>query len=338
MMRRLAALTACVATAVTVSSRGAQAQESALIVILAAPNEPFGLRVAAELEQLGFRATIVAPPPQPAPDALAAATRDNDAVGAIRAAPAQHAVEIWVTDPASGKTLRQELADSGGDEGALALRSVELLRAGLVAVTLAPGSGPPPATPPLAASRRQPPPDASLPQLPRGPSFHVGIAPGVIVAPGGLGPAATLAVGADWLPSEHVGLVALALLPLSGAEVTAAEGTAELSAFLAGGGLRVAFAGTASRWSPAIDLGFAATWLRARATVGGSTKDATSATGTAFVRAGLGYAPMPRFRFRADVLAAWVGQGVSVRVADREIATWGQPLLVPSLGAEVGFL
>jgi hypothetical protein len=336
--RRLAALATYAAVAVTASIAGAQERESALVVIVAPPDDPFGLRVAAELEQLGYRATIVDPPLQPGPDTLAAATRESGAVGAIRALPAEHAVEIWVTDPASGKTLRQELPDGGGDEGALALRSVELLRAGLVEVTLAPPRSAP-AIAPLSERppRRESRPDAPSQPPPRSPVFHVGIAPGVALAPGGLDPAATVVVGASWLPSEHVGLVALAVLPVSAAQITATDGTAELSAFFGGGGVRVAFADRTSRWSPGVDLGFGATLLRARTTAAEWTSsDTTSMTGTAFVRAGVGYAPIPRLRFRADLLAAWIGQGVSVRMAGREVATWGQPLVVPSLGAEIG--
>jgi hypothetical protein len=79
----------------------------------------------------------------------------------------------------------------------------------------------------------------------------------------------------------------------------------------------------------------AATWLRAHTTYQGSTTDTATISGTAFARAGLGFAPLSPLRFRADVLAAWIGQGVSVRIRGRELATWGQPLVVPSLGAEI---
>lgn len=375
-MRGLAALAAFGAMAIDASTSAAQdpqasdgaraAAESAIVVIVAGRDDPFGLRVAAELAQLGFWATSVEPPLPPgspappdgdagapsdagiAQDALAAVSRARGTVGVIRGAPAMHTVEIWVTDLASGKTLHQQLTDAGADDGALALRSVELLRAGLVEVKLnvprpAPAFAPPPPPPTPSATATADARTAREP--PRGPPFHGGVAPGVVLSPGGMSPTATLSVGASWMPSDHVGLVALGLLPIGSAELSVPEGRAELSAYLAGGGVRVAMLGPRSQWSPSIDIGFVGAWLHARTRSEALSSETDATTGAVFVRAGLGYAPIPRLRLRADVLAAWVGQGVEVRFKPpfapdhnpaRVMATWGQPLMVPSLGAEIG--
>ncbi len=340
MKRRLHALVLCAAIAGSTAVARAQESDPALIVIVGEHGAPFGLRLAAELEVLGFRAAIVDPTAEPASrGSLEAAAREAGAIAAIRAVPSEHGVEIWLTDRVTGKTLLRELTDAGPDEGAAALRTVELLRASLAEVALAqPTRGEVPEPAGLRERLELPAPDAQ-PAEALAPALHVGMAPGVALSPGGFAAAATLGLGLDWMPSDHVGLVALGVLPITGARASAAEGTAELSSFVAGAGLRVAFASPTSRWAPSIDAGFAAVWIRAAATAsaGYSATEASSSTGAAFLRAGLGVALGSRLRLRADVLAASVGRGVTVRFAGREVATWGEPLVVPSLGAELGF-
>jgi hypothetical protein len=329
-------------------TKGARADEAheeaaSTIAVLCAPGDRFGLRLVAELESLGFRAEILDPSAEPASRAsLEAAARRAGAIAAIRAVPSERGVEVWIADRVTGKTVLRDLANDRGTpelDDALALRVVELLRASLLEVALPlPSRGEVPATPEIREKIGVPEQGALEHGSP--PTLRFSLAPGMLLSPGGFGASASLDLGLAWMPSEHVGVFALAAIPLTSGRIEGSQGSADLRILLAGGGARFLFTKRESSWSPTVDLGVMAVSLRSTGTANpGFIASAPSAlTAAPFARLGLAFALTRVFRLRADVLAGVVAQGVSIQFAQHEIATWGKPLVLASVGVDFGWL
>jgi hypothetical protein len=323
-----------------------EAEATPVIAVLCAPGDPFGLRVQAELESLGFRTVLFDPAAEPASrGSLEAWARKAGAIAAIRAVASEDGVEVWIADRVTGKTVLREMARDGAAldrDASLALRVVDLLRASLLEVAL---PGRPPgevsATPELREKLHLPEPDAErpAPALPVR-SLRFSLAPGVMLSPGGFGPAGSLQVGVAWTPKERVGLSGFAALPLSRPRVSGPPGSADLSVVLAGGAVRFLFLPRSDRWEPSAEVGLMAVALESTSTVHGGFVPGSSSTGTAaaFARVGLACALTPTLRLRADVLAGLIGQGVLVQLATEQVATWGLPVVLSSAGVDFGWL
>lgn len=318
---------------------------SSLIAVVAAPGDRFGLRVQAELEALGFQTVLLDPAAEPASRAsLEAAARKVGAIAAIRAIPSARGVEVWIADRVTGKTVLREIAGVEGSidgDATLALSAVDLLRASLLEIALPPpaprATGEVPAAPDLRKKMALPAPGA-LAERPT-PTLHLSLAPGVLLSPGGFGAAASLDMGLAWMPSAHVGVSGFTAIPLTGPRVAGAAGSADLWVWLAGGGVRFVFTSRESRWAPSADVGVMAVSFRSTATPGEGfvAKAASAAAAAPFARAGIAFAVTPMLRLRADVLAGVIVQGVSVQLAKHEVATWGRPLVLPSVGLDFGW-
>ncbi|MDC3961729.1 hypothetical protein [Polyangium jinanense] len=337
-------LAAAVHTLVAALAPAARAGDAvSSIAVVCAPGDRFGLRVQAELEALGFRTALLDPGVEPASRAsLEATARKADAIAAIRVVPSERGVEVWVADRVTGKTVLREITDAGGSldrDAALALRTVELLRASLLEVAV-PGvpPGEVPATPELREKMTLPAPGA-LAGKREPPSLRLSLAPGLLLSPGGFGAAVNLGIGLAWMPSAHVGVSGFAAIPLTRPRVEGAEGSADLSVLLAGGGMRFVFHPRATRWAPLAELGIMAVSLESHGTAnaGFLPGSASAVTVAPFVRVGLSWVATPMLRVRADILASFIGQGVSVQLAKHEVATWGKPIVLPAVGVDFGW-
>jgi hypothetical protein len=314
-----------------------------MIAVLCAPGDRFGLRLVAELESLGFRAVVLDPSTEPTSHvALEASARRAGAIAAIRAVPSERGVEVWIADRVTGKTVLRDLANDGGTperDDALALRVVELLRASLLEIALpTPSRGDVPATPEIREKMSVPERIVAAPPSP--PRLRLSLAPGLLLSPGGFGGSASLAIGLDWTLSDHVGLCALAAIPLTSARVEGSPGSAALTVLLAGGGARFLFASPRSAWSPSTDLGVLAVSLHSAGTAnpGFIASSPSAVTAAPFARLGLAFAPTPTLRLRADLLGGVVVPAASIQFAAHEIATWGQPLVLSTFGVDFGWL
>ncbi len=339
-----AALLASASSASIARADDAPVAAASTIAVICAAGDRFGLRLVAELESLGFRAVVLDPSAEPASRAsLEASARQAGAIAAIRAVPSERGVEVWIADRVTGKTVLRDLANDRGTpdlDDALALRVVELLRASLLEIALpTPSRGEVPATPeivekmsvslPIVAERPPPPP-----------TWRLSLAPGLLLSPGGFGASASLALGLDWTPGDHVGVFALAAIPLTGAHIERAQGSADLTILLAGGGMRFLPVSPKSAWIPSIDLGLAAVSLRSAGTAnpGFGASSPSAVTAAPFARLGLAFAPTARLRLRADVLAGLAAPGIAVEFAQHAVATWGAPLVLSTVGVDFGWL
>lgn len=340
----LAAFAAGAALAAGAHADEAREETPSTIAVLCPPGDRFGLRIVAELESLGFRAEILDPAAEPATRAsLEASARRAGAIAAIRAVRSGRGVEVWIADRVTGKTVLREMAGDAGDAGApdgdaaLALRAVELLRASLLEAALpAPPLGELPATPEIREKMRVPAP-AALADEPA-PALRFSLASGALLSPGGLGVSASADLGLAWMPGEHVGVFALAAIPLSSARLERSQLSVDLSALLAGGGVR--FATREGRMAPSVDLGLAVVslWSSGRVVSSGFPGGESAAVTVApFARLGVAFAVTPGFRLRADLLASVIARGVSIQIAEHDTVTWGQPILLTSAGVDFGW-
>jgi hypothetical protein len=322
-------------------------QPKPTVAILCDEGDSLSRRVRAELDALGFR-TVLVQPPDALSGGLEAEARKLSAVGAVRRT-AQGGVEVWAADRITGKSVRRELLDDATDrdaserEAAFALRVVELLRARLL--------DPQPVRPASEvvedkdhAELTEPPqPAEPAPPAERAPpTFRMSVEAAALWGRGGFDVAASLELGLAWLPTEHVGLMGFVAIPLSHPLVNDPHGTAtaELTVWLAGGGLRFAFLSRANSFQPTLDIGVTAAVLGvkgAQPSIGFVAETSSAAVAAPYLRLGAAYGINTMLRFRADVLLGTTARGVSVRFVQQEAATWGQPFLLASAGLDFGW-
>jgi hypothetical protein len=262
-------------------------------------------------------------------------------VAAIRGVASERGVEVWIADRATGKTVLRELPRGPGEpDDALALRTVELLRASLLEASL---PTPPPsevATTPELRERLQ------LPELSRrrrretdaSPMLRLAVGPAALFSPGGLKPTFSLALGLAFLPTTHFGVSGFLAIPVAPRKDGPAGTAVTFSPTLGGGALRFGIATRGARWTPTIDAGLAVVALTASSTHSrDSTADVTSRTAAApYLAAGLAWAMTTNVRVRADLLVV-VAQEAIVSNDDQRIGTWGAPIVMPSFGLDAGW-
>src|SRR5271170_450500 len=130
---------AAIVASALVASHRARAESGATLVaiVTAEPNSSLTRRVRAELEGVGLDVIVLKPPDETSPSRapLEQAARSVGAVAAVRLiASSEGKVEVWVADRVTGKAVVRELdaPESGASDAAVAIGSVELLRASLM--------------------------------------------------------------------------------------------------------------------------------------------------------------------------------------------------------------
>jgi hypothetical protein len=331
-MIRLLAVTLVVAL-VTVASlaRADGAVPSTILLVIDPADASTRARLRGELEAFGFR--TVEQPIAGAPDrkSLEEATKAVGAVAAIRISRSPSGVEVWVNDRVTGKsTLREVLAPEGGDAALVAVRAVELLRASLLELAEHPPRG-------------DVPPDDTVRALAYTPAasparWFVGLHAGLHVSAGGLDPSPLVAAGVSFRLHDYLALDLELVAPVLAAEITAREGTATSLVSLASVGGRAYVAPPASALNFYGGPGIGLMWMHlegiARAPYVGVADDVLAPA--IFFNTGAHVAASHRVRFvvEADVVITLTHP--PIRFAGREVARWGRPALVSTLGIEVG--
>src|SRR5579864_2144728 len=125
------------ASLVSVSQVRAQSGATLVAIVTTEPNASLTRRVRAELQGLGLDVIVLKPPEEGSPmrAPLELAARSVGAIAAVRLVPSgEGKVEVWVADRVTGKAVVRELdvPRSGASDAAIAVGSVELLRASLM--------------------------------------------------------------------------------------------------------------------------------------------------------------------------------------------------------------
>ena len=320
------------------SPRDARADSGAALVaiVTADPGSSLTRRVRAELQSLGVDVLVLKPPDEGSTSRgpLERAARSVGAIAAVRLVPSSEGkVEVWVADRVTGKAVVRELdaTDSSASEAAVALGTVELLRASLMELHASePPHGDAPATGAV-MSLALPAPLRSPPRL------GLGIGAGAELGLRGLGPSAVAAVTVWVRVAPHLGLRAIGLTSISPARVTAPSGAVDVRADSLGIAAEYAFAGASSAWTPWRTAGFEAAHVSA---AGAASPPFTASTQAAWAAApvagaGIAWAFVPGLRVRADALAAWAVPAIRVHAPATDARSWGAPAVTLAVGAEV---
>ncbi len=281
----------------------------------------------AQGDQKDVRAELEQAPPGPVPAATLALTRVEG----------KAAIDVWVVDRVSGKTLVRRVEALAGGEGgdlvpaALAIRAVDLLQASLAESTL-PGRVPPEKMPADLAALL-PKPRASEVE----PASSIGLGVGILHSFAGLGPAVTPVLQLTRRLHSRFALRLEFAGPAFGQSVEASAGFARPRQELAGFGLATSFGRAAI--APRLGFGLGVYHLHAsgdaRPPNTGRRSDAWAAAAT--LSAALAVHVGNRTSLVACIDGIVTFPGVAVDIGNTIAARAGRPSFLVSLGPEWSF-
>jgi hypothetical protein len=280
-------------------------------------------------------------------------TRDEDLLAVIRASSDGSRLEVWAADAEAGIYVTRgiDLARSGGSPRIIALRAVELLRAGLREIEarrqlakLPPPSLPPaPERPPVPLapppSTTSTPPDAARrPPIPAA-RYALGASVGMLASAGGVPNTLTVTPSAEiWITSDW-GLVARGFLPLQRSSVSTAKGSTDVGVFLGMAGVAYRLRPPPGKWQFQVEAGGGGALLRtegaARANFVGTTDVATSPT--AYASLGFSYEIVPDVAIGAAFFLGATFPRTTIAFAKEPVAHWGAPYGAGAIGAAFRF-
>jgi hypothetical protein len=308
----------------------ADAERPTIIAVLEETRAGFLSRLRGELASAGFDLVIVPPPHwPPLRQEIEELTRQRGAIAGITLVQEGTAVEMWVVDRVTNKTVFREII--GGPEqlrdDALAIRFVEILRATLMEVEqprAEPGEVPAP-------------PEVRSFVMPPAPShFSVGLSGGVGYSPGGVGTTEHLGISFMTLPAPRFGFSIDALLTPGRAVVRGDEGQTSVALYFVGASFRACVLdprGPVRLW---LGTGAWVGWMnmRGEAVAPYANAQATTTSLLAHADAALRFFVTRRVAWGPSAVVAISVPGVAVEFADRRAATWGRPLWLGSLAVE----
>lgn len=339
-MRRtaLGAAAAIAASAITLDHPACAESGATLVaVVTSEPNSPLARRVRAELQGLGVDVIVLKPPDEASTSRapLEQAARSVGAVAAVRLVPSgEGRVEVWVADRVTGKAVVRELdaPASGASDAAVAVGSVELLRASLMELHSGePAHGDAPASDAVRS--------LALPvrAAPRAPRLGLGVGAGAELGIRGLGASADADLGVWVRVASRFGVRFIGHTALTPAHVVTSSGAVDVRSELFGATATYTFTDAASAWTPGVSAGIAAAHVSTSGTAVPPFVSASEATWSAAPLAGVGvaWAFAPGLRVRADGLALATLPPVHVKTPTTDVGWWGAPTLIVSLGIEV---
>jgi len=292
-------------------------------------------RLRAELASAGFKLVVLAPPrPELDRRELEQLAQREGATAALSLLRTQLGPQVWVVDPASGRTVfRDDISGFSNDDrtDAIAVRMVETLRATMLQVESP--RAPPAEVAPQRESVVTPPPSPSSPPFSR---WAARVTGGAGYSVGGVGVTDHVGGSLVWRATPRLRLAIDGSFTPVLAKVAGVEGEASLGLY---------FAGLSFGYSLLDPLAMvrlrsgAGVWLSVMTMRGearsGYVNDRASVVG-AVPHADLGFdVPLSR-RFAVGVglsLGTSV-PGAAVQFAGRRVATWGRPFGLAVLTVE----
>jgi hypothetical protein len=299
------------------------------VLLVGQERDAFLERVGAEIEAIGF--SVVR---SDASGPLEVSARAAGAVAAIRLLPSRKGVEVWMADATSGRSLlRQVVVDEspgGPDRDLIALQTAELLRTSLRGEKPARDS-----STPRAAAATAPRAAANAP-IAAGGADDAGnadsaaqLAFGTLYSPGGASPSAELGLSLQHFFARSVGLGLDFALPVAAGSIDELEGSAAISAYLAGAVLLLRLAPDAKPWFASAGAGAALLIVRydGDAAEPLQASSGSRATEAAYARADLGLALTGWLRLGVRALAGVSVERVRVTFAGNAAGNYGPVLL-----------
>jgi hypothetical protein len=303
---------------------------------MAPPDSLLAARVCAEL--LAVRVAVsMAPFDASSPERL---LREGSARAVIRVVPSSE-LEVWVVDVASDQPRLVECRANAADPASydvLPRCAAEVVRAALDSPP--PPMPAPPESSPADASPRDD-DDAKAPLASASPSRlreSLSLSPAVTATAGGPSPSIGVRLAGEIFARDGwFGVQAFALVPGVRSRVPESmRGSATIASYLLGIGPEARLANADARWVPRLGAGVALAWLHLEGIASFPWKGRSDELFTAVVYAG-GGASVRLWRGVRLGADAWIGAAVpqaAVAFGGQEVATWGRPLVVGSLGME----
>lgn len=314
----------------------AQAGQAATLIVLITddPNDAVARRLDRDLRGLGFGVVVLDATPENSIDAqaLERTARSLGGLAAVLLLPAEGGSQLWVREPATNRSVTRELlrpAGSSADPNEVALGTLELLRASMLELhpptaskTLAPAPAP---TPPILVAAPDRPATLSL-------LGSVGVELGLR----SVGPSLST-LWAAWLRlGGCLGARGFAALPLVDERSRLPEGDIEVRPSVFGVGLSC---GAAQRgWlRPHVGLGIALSYVETSGTAPDPRLSHRAATwlGGGYGLFGVGLRLSRDVQLDLDATGVVLPSPAIIFAQGREVATWGAPGVVVSLGLEV---
>jgi hypothetical protein len=340
LFRRAALSTLLLSIGVPCGARSAAESRGAVVVLHSGRGE-LAVRLAAELSAQGFRPTTAETIQNAGVEEMRSIASARHAVAVMQIADTGDRVSVWRRDPAGHLTMLQEVVvpSKRGDAATLlAFKSVELLRASLLDLRDEE------ARPPAAAEKQPPRPVITRPEpgAPGTPRDHllVALQPAVTCGFGGLPPAAHVGAGVRARLWRRLGFALFGLIPTAPMKIDEPEGAARVLAGTLSPGLEVALMPPGRTPALSIGAGAGALFLgmKGAATAPNESRSVRVAAVLPHLAVALSVALSNIFRFRADLVAGWAAPRPVVRMLDRDVASFGRPLLSAMVGLEAGVL
>jgi hypothetical protein len=313
-------------------------EDPRLLVFSNQLQDPLVSRVLAELRSQGFEVITASAAAGRIPDrevlAIAEAAR---AVAAVRMTVSESAVDLKVTDSMTEGTFVRRI-EVEADPTVAALRTVEVLRTRLInLLALAPRHRArpteparptaPSATAPSAAERVRAPPLRS--------TFGLALGAAVADSPGGSTRSWDMLAAFRWRTQTDFLVEALALVPVTRSEFRESDGSARLGFGCLGAG--IGWRPIRARWwSPELGAGLAGILVQVQGIPGAglSGHNDTSFAVSPYLRTGFSVDFWETLAVRGDFLAGLALPRTVILFGDRQVGSWGRPLVLGSAGLE----
>lgn len=289
------------------------------VAVVGMASDPVTMRLTAELRFAGFDVEVIEPREHASADRLVALTnaRGVDALVQVDAST------VWISGRASAESVQLSLSNEADPERAVAVITVELVRA-----RLEPEPDPPEPDP-------LPDPPWSPPPHPR---FFLAFEAAFGGSPGGVPAAAHVRGRARYAPHRSVGLVLSGTAPLHAVSVRGAEGKTTLLTGWVGVGPWVGLRGKEHPVvlpSLSATVGPAFVGMRGQASGRYQAREAHLVDAMLEVVAAVDVAVWRSLRVRGSVGAGACARQIRVRFAERTAATWCRPEGFGTLGVGV---
>ena len=319
----------------------ARAAPAATLIVLVAdePSDAVAGRLARDLRGLGFGVVVLGATPENSTNsaALERTARSLGGLATVRVLPGDHGSQLWVLEPSTGRSVTRELTLPPGatpDVNEVALGTLELLRASMLELH-PPLTPPPPPKEPVAAPVPVLP--SAPPPVPSVPLFSIMAGAGAELGLRSEGPSLSMLLAA-WLKLRGpFGLRAFAAIPGSAEHGHEAEGNVEVRASLLGVGLALAPQQSDAWLLPRGSCGavLAAIETRGAADDPRASRGASAWLGGGYAQLGAGLRLARDVRLDLDLTGILLRTPALILVNGREVARWGAPGAIVSLGVEV---